>query len=206
MGTSAWLKVVSAAQRPRCRAVAHGANSVRFSVHIRPIRSASKPLSISTESFGRRVAKLRADLGWTQAQLATRIAVSRVALSHLEADVSVPSERTVTLLAGVFGCEPYELVAGTAYPPAKAERLPVVTARHTEVEHQLEILAALLGLVERAPAAARDRLAEDVRSEWRSRLVHLLEHAEDPEERHRVRAALRGLATEAVRRPARPDR
>ncbi|HEX6238331.1 MAG TPA: helix-turn-helix transcriptional regulator [Acidimicrobiales bacterium] len=152
------------------------------------------------------MAKLRADLGWTQAQLSTRIAVSRVALSHLEADVSVPSERTVTLLAGVFGCEPHELVAGTSYPPAKAERLPVVTARHTEVAHQLGILEALLGLVERAPAAARDRLAEDVRSDWRSRLTGLLERAEDPEERRRVRAALRGLAVGAGARSFRPER
>jgi transcriptional regulator with XRE-family HTH domain len=102
----------------------------------------AKPVGIEPESFGRRVGKLRAELGWTQAQLAARVAVSRVALSHIESDLTVPSERTVALLAGVFGCEPLELVAGTKYPAAKAERLPPIVARHTEVAHQLAVLTA----------------------------------------------------------------
>jgi transcriptional regulator with XRE-family HTH domain len=92
------------------------------------------------ESLGRRIAKLRADLGWTQQDLADRIAVSRVALSHLECDLSTPGERTVALLAGVFGCEPHELIAGTTYPPGKADRLPLVVTRHTEVELQVRLL------------------------------------------------------------------
>jgi transcriptional regulator with XRE-family HTH domain len=142
------------------------------------------------------VAKLRGELGWTQAQLAERVAVSRVALSHVESNVSVPSERTVTLLAGVFGCEPHELVAGTDYPPAKAERLPLVAARHTEVAHQIALLEAVLGLVERVPGPGRDRLAADLRHEWRDRLAGLLARTDDVDERHRLRSALRALATD----------
>jgi transcriptional regulator with XRE-family HTH domain len=142
------------------------------------------------------VAKLRGELGWTQAQLAERVAVSRVALSHVEASVSVPSERTVTLLASVFDREPHDLVAGTDYPPAKAERLPLVAARHTEVDHQLAVLAALLGLVERVPGPGRDRLAAELRHEWRDRLVDLLARTHDVDERRRLRSALRGLAAE----------
>jgi transcriptional regulator with XRE-family HTH domain len=139
------------------------------------------------------VAKLRGELGWTQAQLAERVAVSRVALSHVEANVSVPSERTVTLLAGVFGREPHELVAGTDYPPAKAERLPLVVARHTEVDHQLAVLEELLAFAERVPAPGRDRLAADLRHEWRDRLTALLAQTPDIDERHRLRSALRAL-------------
>ncbi len=96
----------------------------------------------SVESLGRRIAKRRAELGWTQQALADRVAVTRVALSHIETGLTVPGERTVALLAGVFGCEPHELVAETDYPAAKADRLPLVTARHTEVELQLALLAA----------------------------------------------------------------
>jgi transcriptional regulator with XRE-family HTH domain len=140
------------------------------------------------------VAKLRGELGWTQAQLAERVAVSRVALSHVESNVSVPSERTVTLLAGVFGQEPHELVANTDYPPAKAERLPLVAARHTEVDHQLAMLEALLALVGRVPGPGRDRLAADVRHEWRERLTDLLARTSDIDERRRLRSALRALA------------
>jgi transcriptional regulator with XRE-family HTH domain len=91
-------------------------------------------------SLGRRVAKLRAELGWTQQELADRVAISRVAVSHLESDLSTAGERTVALLAGVFGMEPHELVAGTTYPTAKIDRLPLVVARHTEVELQCRLL------------------------------------------------------------------
>ena len=157
------------------------------------------------------MAKLRGELGWTQAQLAARVAVSRVALSHVESNVSIPSERTVTLigkpdchlcertvtlLAGVFGRDPHELAAGTDYPPAKAERLPLVAARHTEVDHQLAVLEAVLGLVERVPGPGRDRLAADLRHEWRDRLGDLLARTADLDERRRLRSALRALATD----------
>jgi transcriptional regulator with XRE-family HTH domain len=94
------------------------------------------------ESLGRRIAALRSQLGWTQQELADRLGVSRAAVSHLEAGLNVPGERTVTILAGLFKREPHELVAGTSYPTAKAERLPVVACRYTEVELQLGLLAA----------------------------------------------------------------
>jgi len=99
------------------------------------------------ESLGKRIAKLRACLGWTQQELAERAAVSRVALSHIESDISVPGERTVALLAGVFGMEAHDLVAGTTYPMAKADRLPLVVARHTEAELQVALLDRDLALV-----------------------------------------------------------
>ncbi len=92
------------------------------------------------ESLGRQIAKQRAELGWTQQDLAERVAVSRVALSHIEAGLTVPGERTVALLAGVFGTEPHDLVRGTDYPVAKADRLPLVVSRYTEVEMQLALL------------------------------------------------------------------
>ena len=92
-------------------------------------------------NLGQRIAALRAGRGWTQQQLAERLAISRVAVSHLEAGMSTPGERTIALLAGLFKLEPHELVEGTNYPTAKAERLPVVVCRYTEVELQLRLLA-----------------------------------------------------------------
>lgn len=139
------------------------------------------------ENLGRRIARLRADTGWTQQELAARLAISRVAVSHLEAGLSVPGERTVTLLAGVFKLEPHELVAGTSYPVAKAERLPVVACRYTEVELQLRLLDAELA----RPGGLSDPVA---RSEWRARLDKLLAVAHDPRERAELTRARAGLA------------
>src|SRR4051794_33874233 len=64
------------------------------------------------ESLGRRIADHRAKLGWTQQDLAERVGISRVAVSHVESGMTDPSERTVALLAGVFKVDPYDLVAG----------------------------------------------------------------------------------------------
>lgn len=96
------------------------------------------------ELFGRRIARLRADLGWTQQDVADRLGASRVAVSHMESGLSTASERTVTLLAGLFKLEPHDLVADTDYPVAKAERLPLVACRYTEVELQLRLLEQAL--------------------------------------------------------------
>ena len=172
------------------------------------------------EAFGRRVAKGRAELGWTQARLAERIAVSRVALSHLEAGMTVANERTVVLLAGTFGVEPHELVAGTDYPAAKAERLPVVASRHTEADHQLALLDADLVWFEQllllaratdatatsataasamtsatdAASATLRRLVAERADGWVGRLAALADATFDPSERTAVDAARRALA------------
>jgi transcriptional regulator with XRE-family HTH domain len=128
------------------------------------------------ESLGRRIAKRRAELGWTQQELADRIAVSRVALSHLESGLSSAGERTVALLAGVFGVEPHELVADTTYPVAKADRLPLVVARHTEVELQCRLLDR--DIEEHARTGDRIRL-----DGWGARLAALHADAHDARQR-----------------------
>ena len=138
------------------------------------------------DNLGRRIADLRLKHGFTQQELADRVGVSRTALSHVEAGMSDPGERTVTLLAGVFKLEPYELVAGTNYPDAKSERLPVVAARYTEAEHQLELLEADLRWIDEQ--AIPDRAVLEA---WEIRLAALLDSLHDPRERAAVSAALR---------------
>ena len=113
------------------------------------------------ESLGRRIADHRGKRGWTQTDLAERLGISRVALSHLEADMSTPGERTVALLAGLFKLEPHELVAGTIYPVAKADRLPLVANRYTEAEQQVALCEADLAWISRGPSLYGDqRLAQ----------------------------------------------
>ena len=155
------------------------------------------------ESLGRRIAGHRAKLGWTQQELADRLAVSRVAVSHLEAGMSDPGERTVALLASVFKVEPHVLVAGTTYPTARAERLPVVVAMHTEVDLQLALLDNDLAWLEQFRPADERAILDG----WMSRLGSLLEASHDDRERlavRRARAAVRVWLDEHPRPPSAP--
>jgi|GEM_PF-1126102 transcriptional regulator with XRE-family HTH domain len=136
-------------------------------------------LPSSPEVLGQRIARLRAQRGWTQQELAERLAASRVAVSHFEMGLAMPSERTVVLLAGLFGFEPHEFVEGTNYPVAKAERLPLVTCRYTEVEHQLALMHRDLSWLERVE---RPDLREAVLTEWREKLLHLISTTFDSHE------------------------
>jgi transcriptional regulator with XRE-family HTH domain len=154
------------------------------------------------ESLGRRIADHRAKLGWTQQELAERLGISRVAVSHVEAGLSEPGERTVTLLAGVFKLEPHQLVAGTTYPAAKADRLPLTAARYTEVEHQLALLAADEAWLE--TAATTVSVAEPTLERWSARLGLLADEAWDRRERTAVdEARARVAATLAAIRARR---
>ncbi|MFL5804276.1 MAG: helix-turn-helix domain-containing protein [Roseiflexaceae bacterium] len=142
--------------------------------------------SDSLEPLGQRIARLRARRGWTQQELAERLAASRVAVSHFEMGLAMPSERTVVLLAGLFGQEPHELVAGTSYPAAKAERLPLVACRYTEVELQLALLRRDLEWAARAGDAD---LRRGVLAEWRQRIEELSQSPYDVRERKLLAAA-----------------
>jgi transcriptional regulator with XRE-family HTH domain len=137
------------------------------------------------ENLGRRIAAHRAKLGLTQQELAERLGISRVAVSHVESGLSDPSERTVTMMAGLFRVEPHELVAGTTYPLAKVDRLPVVAARYTEVELQLALLENDRTWIEHLDPGEAERLLD----QWRARLGFLADEAHDRRERQAVEAA-----------------
>jgi transcriptional regulator with XRE-family HTH domain len=141
------------------------------------------------ERLGRRIAAHRAKLGWTQQQLAERLAVSRVAVSHLEAGVSTPGERTVALLAGLFKVAPHDLVAGTDYPTAKVDRLPLVVTQHTEVELQMALFDNDVGWFDAVPPAR----AEVTLDRWEVTFRFLLDASHDATERSTIDAALRRI-------------
>lgn len=146
------------------------------------------------ESFGQRVARLRTNQGWTQQELAERMALSRVAISHLEAGLTLPSERTVMLLAGLFKLEPPELIAGSSYPEAKAERLPSVTCRYTELEFQLALLQRDLHWLARLRAMPdHPAVAHDIRDTWMLKLEQLQQRASNGRDRELIAQARQRL-------------
>jgi len=151
-------------------------------------------------SLGQRIAGLRGERGWTQQQLADRLGISRVAVSHLETDLNTPGERTVALLAGLFRMEPHDLVEGTSYPVAKSDRLPVVVARWTEVEHLLGLLDRDLAWIDRwtdSGGLAAD--GDAVLAEWDRDLAALGQRVQDPGEAAAVAEARRRVADRRAR-------
>lgn len=146
------------------------------------------------ETIGKRIARLRQEHGYTQEQLAERVAISRVAVSHIEMDISLPGERTVTLLAGVFKCSPPELVANTTYPQAKSERLPAFTCRYSELELQLALLDNDLAWLERVrEKGCYEQFAAEIRHEWLPRLGDWLQEGVERERVTAVRERVLGL-------------
>ncbi|MBA3943534.1 MAG: helix-turn-helix transcriptional regulator [Herpetosiphonaceae bacterium] len=144
------------------------------------------------DKLGARIAHYRTALGWTQQELADRIAASRTAISHFEMDLAVPSERTIVLLAGLFRCEPHALVANTYYPAAKSERLPAIAARYTEVEKELCLLEHDLNIVAEFDGANDHRWQTSL-LHWQDRLLALHASTDDTRERHILEAALHKL-------------
>lgn len=143
------------------------------------------------DSLAQRLARLRVQHGWTQPALANRLALSRVAISHFEMGQAVPSERTIILLAGLFRCEPHELVADTFYPLGKALRLPPIAPRYTEVELQLALLERDLGWLAQLPG-----MRAALRAEWLPRLALLHAGSADEDERAAIVAAIAQLTSE----------
>jgi len=159
-----------------------------------------KDANLSSETLeptGKRIARLRVEQGWTQQSLASRLAISRVAVSHIEMDLSIPSERTITLLAGLFKMNPYELVEGTTYPKPKMEKLPQVACCFTRLELDLAKMEndlAWLGRLKQT--ASSDCWMEEIRGIWAVRLAKWSEETIDERERELIVQAaekLRGL-------------
>ena len=132
-------------------------------------------------SLGRRIAALRAERGWTQQELADRLGVSRVAVSHLETDLSTPGERTVALLGravpdGAPRARRRHLVPGGQGRPAPARGGPLdrggaSSSRCSTATSSGSSTGAI------APCRAGASLAE-----WDAQLAALAVSAHDPGE------------------------
>lgn len=139
------------------------------------------------EMVGQRIARYRERNGWTQEQLAERIAISRVAVSHIEMGLSTPSERTIALMASVFKRNPHDLVSGTTYSLAKAERLPHTVAWFTEREFQSAMLKRDLKWLKRiSDTPGGNPTTDDIIEEWLSQVSDWLSNCFDHKEREEL--------------------
>jgi len=146
--------------------------------------------AMQPETIGRRIARLRQEQGWTQQTLSARLAISRVAVSHIEMDLTTPGERTITLLSGILKLAPHDLVAGTTYPQAKSERLPEVACSFTPLELELALLENDLAWLERIMKQPEfGRFYEEICGKWAIRLEEWANRSIDERDRQNISAA-----------------
>lgn len=145
------------------------------------------------EPIGKRIARLRSESGWTQQTLATRLALSRVAISHIEMDLILPSERTIVLLAGLFKVSPCALVSGTTYPQAKAEKLPASVCSYTALELDLALMENDLVWLEHVNGKTGTKFdhpyTANILEKWSARLAQWAEQSLDEEEKRKIAQA-----------------
>jgi transcriptional regulator with XRE-family HTH domain len=165
------------------------------------MRELKQSPKVTPEPIGKRIARLRATRGWTQQNLAERLGISRVAVSHIEMELSTPSERTITLLAGLFKCLPHELVAGSTYPRAKGEKLPQTACAYTPVELELALFDNDLAWLDRlADSDMEPALSSQICRRWAQRLESLAAHSLDESEQAALARACKRLK-ERMQRP-----
>jgi transcriptional regulator with XRE-family HTH domain len=92
---------------------------------VMPGRPTTKP----TPPFGARLAALRQERGWTQAELAERLGVTVKTVTYYEREVPNPTTRTLSKIAAAFGVDPATLLdsgaakrAGKPGPPSQLEQ------------------------------------------------------------------------------------
>ena len=148
------------------------------------------------EPIGGRIAALRQESGWTQQSLADRLGISRVAVSHIEADISLPGERTITLLAGLFKVPPHDLVRGTTYPQAKVDRLPRMVCSYTPFELTMALFENDMAWVERLQGSSgykeiygqlKEKWSQDL-EEWDGEMLDVEQQTEVDKARSRLMA------------------
>lgn len=160
--------------------------------------SSPNKTAFQPESIGKRIARLRQSLGWTQQTLSERLAISRVAVSHIEMDLTVPGERTITLLAGLFKVSPHQLVSGTTYPEAKTERLPLIVCCYTALELDLALLRndiEWLDDLTNTSFCERKYFQVKIKEKWLPRLEDWEREIFDEGEGEKIAVARKNLAT-----------
>jgi transcriptional regulator with XRE-family HTH domain len=149
----------------------------------------------SLESIGKRIARLRSENGWTQQSLAERLGISRVAVSLIESDISLPSERTLALVAGLLKIPPHELVHGSTYPQAKTDKLPLTVCSYTKLELELALLENDLAWLHRLKnTRLYNNLFFEIYHHWTERLAELSKITSDLNESNQITAAKEKLA------------
>jgi transcriptional regulator with XRE-family HTH domain len=116
-----------------------------YSWDVMPGRPSTKP----TPAFGSRLAALRQERGWTQANLAERLGVTVKMVTYYEREAANPTANTLAKIAAAFGIEPATLMetsqvrrAAKPGPPSQLEQR-ISALRELPRERQKIVLQVL---------------------------------------------------------------
>lgn len=93
--------------------------------------------------LGERIAELRNQRGWTQAQLAKKLSVSSKTIKNWENDVSDPSATYIVGIAHLFAVSSDLILGLTNAPSIKLDSLPLSDQRKLRAMFQAYITTSL---------------------------------------------------------------
>ena len=105
---------------------------------------AGRPAQKEAPPFGRKLAQLRNERGWTQPELAKRLGVTVKTVTYYERSATNPTAKTVEKIAQVFGVSPIDLIDHKTSerkpgPPSKLERLTEQLAQLPKAKQKIVV-------------------------------------------------------------------
>jgi transcriptional regulator with XRE-family HTH domain len=103
---------------------------------------AGRPTTKPAPAFGQRLAALRKQKGWTQAELAARLGSTVKMVTYYEREAENPTHKTIESIAKVFGVPASEFMSSpatgksNAQKPGPASRLQQLTQRLSTLPRQ----------------------------------------------------------------------
>lgn len=118
---------------------------------------AGRPPSKDAPPFGQRLASLRHQRGWTQAQLAERLDTTVKMVTYYEREADNPTQKTLERIAEVFDVSSAELLGAaptTNGKPGPLSKLELLTQRLARLPRskQRVVVEMLEGFLQRADA------------------------------------------------------
>jgi transcriptional regulator with XRE-family HTH domain len=112
------------------------------------------------ENFGRNVARLRKQRGWSQEELASKIDVKKQSISNIERGVRFPTFETLEKIANAFHATPVELF-GTAKQIA-LDDVPEVLDRIDAYDERIRTIFQISQIMEHYSASRLEKIADQV--------------------------------------------
>jgi transcriptional regulator with XRE-family HTH domain len=111
---------------------------------------AGRPTTKEAPAFGQRLAALRKQRGWTQAELATRLKTTVKMVTYYEREAANPTSKTIESIAKVFGISSAEFMGepktkANGHKPGPPSHIQQLTQRLAKLpRHKQKVVIEML--------------------------------------------------------------